>query len=520
MSMTAERSAKGRSTIYLLSFLLAVVILGFCLLTVNSQFFSTQAKKLEVRKKNQENRLLISEWVINDLERIKGTFFRMATAILPESQELCRWELMETVTEIMELLNVIEKGGIARREMKLNLAEISSLQNSVKYQPIGHQIYNLEILNLRPMLLELEDKTTELASMLKLRYTFSSTDKEIEHVKQISKIKKFIRDFSPFFNRISENANLLLYNSNRRLTEINQFSRQRFLLYQKLKNIILASVVSLVILISVLLVRRVIFINHRLLDEIKTRLELENSLRRQRDTLEDTVQERTRELKEDIRVRKAVEADLRRTSQELEAIFSNSRIGIILLKNGRSIAQCNQRAAEIFGYDSVSEMQGITTRNLHLSLEDFEDFGRLYYDNLVQGELLQIEYQLKKKSGEAFWCMLSGKALDPAPSPDLNVGVLWVVDDITAQKEAAGEREKLIKELEKALEQVKTLAGIVPICMYCKKIRDDQGYWNQLEKFICEHSEAEFSHGVCPECYEKMIAEFNHDIKHLKEEGA
>ena len=77
---------------------------------------------------------------------------------------------------------------------------------------------------------------------------------------------------------------------------------------------------------------------------------------------------------------------------------------------------------------------------------------------------------------------------------------LEIATDITARKKSSEEREKLISELETALSKVKLLSGIVPICMYCKEIRDDQGYWNQLEAFISEHSEAEFSHGICPKC--------------------
>jgi hypothetical protein len=57
--------------------------------------------------------------------------------------------------------------------------------------------------------------------------------------------------------------------------------------------------------------------------------------------------------------------------------------------------------------------------------------------------------------------------------------------------------------LQKAQNEIKALRGILPICMYCKEIRDDEGYWNKLEKFISEHSEAQFSHGICPDCMEK-----------------
>jgi DNA-binding response OmpR family regulator len=61
-----------------------------------------------------------------------------------------------------------------------------------------------------------------------------------------------------------------------------------------------------------------------------------------------------------------------------------------------------------------------------------------------------------------------------------------------------------VRQLEHALERVKQLQGLVPICSYCKKIRNDRNYWQRLESYISEHSEAQFTHGICPECYEKM----------------
>jgi sigma-B regulation protein RsbU (phosphoserine phosphatase) len=64
-----------------------------------------------------------------------------------------------------------------------------------------------------------------------------------------------------------------------------------------------------------------------------------------------------------------------------------------------------------------------------------------------------------------------------------------------------------VAELEEALSQVKQLRGLLPICAYCKKVRDDRDYWHQLETFITEHSEARFSHGVCPECLPRVRAE-------------
>ncbi len=80
--------------------------------------------------------------------------------------------------------------------------------------------------------------------------------------------------------------------------------------------------------------------------------------------------------------------------------------------------------------------------------------------------------------------------------------------DISERKRAAAERERLIHDLQKAVEDVKTLSGLLPICSSCKKIRDDRGYWNNLEQYICEHSGAEFSHGLCPECARQMYPDY------------
>ena len=78
------------------------------------------------------------------------------------------------------------------------------------------------------------------------------------------------------------------------------------------------------------------------------------------------------------------------------------------------------------------------------------------------------------------------------------------------RKQSETEREHLIQELQKALAEVKTLSGLLPICSGCKKIRDDHGYWNRIENFISEHSDAQFSHGICPECAQKYFPDHHH----------
>ncbi len=75
------------------------------------------------------------------------------------------------------------------------------------------------------------------------------------------------------------------------------------------------------------------------------------------------------------------------------------------------------------------------------------------------------------------------------------------------RKRMENERQRLVRELKEALSKVKLLSGLIPICANCKKIRDDEGYWNQIEVYIQSHSEAEFTHGICPACLEKLYPE-------------
>ena len=77
-------------------------------------------------------------------------------------------------------------------------------------------------------------------------------------------------------------------------------------------------------------------------------------------------------------------------------------------------------------------------------------------------------------------------------------------DEIIKRRQAEEAREKLIVELQETLAKIKTLSGLLPICANCKKIRDDKGYWQQVELYIEKHTTAEFSHGICPDCKKEL----------------
>ncbi len=98
-------------------------------------------------------------------------------------------------------------------------------------------------------------------------------------------------------------------------------------------------------------------------------------------------------------------------------------------------------------------------------------------------------------------------------------GWMVVLHDITEIKRAAAEQDRLIGELKAALNEVKTLSGLLPICAHCKKIRDDKGYWTHLENYIQERSSAQFSHGICPECAQRHYAHVLNGLQKRNAEG-
>jgi PAS domain S-box-containing protein len=91
-------------------------------------------------------------------------------------------------------------------------------------------------------------------------------------------------------------------------------------------------------------------------------------------------------------------------------------------------------------------------------------------------------------------------------APDVEHGVIFsVARDITAQKQAEQEREALVLQLQAALAEVGTLRAILPMCSYCRRVRDDENYWQTVETYISQATDARFSHGICPSCYTSHV---------------
>ena len=179
-----------------------------------------------------------------------------------------------------------------------------------------------------------------------------------------------------------------------------------------------------------------------------------------------------------------------------EAIYSKNLDGIIV--------SWNPAAERIFGY-RAEEIIGQS--NAILFPENRRDELLDIMAGVGRNEILGFkETYRRRKDGKTIPVAVS---ISPIKGADGEViGASAIARDLTEPMLAEYERFKLIEDLTEALSRVRTLSGLLPICASCKKIRDDSGYWHQVEDYLKLHSDAEFSHGICPECKEMYCAQF------------
>lgn len=196
------------------------------------------------------------------------------------------------------------------------------------------------------------------------------------------------------------------------------------------------------------------------------------------------------------------EKALLESENKFRDLSEKSLVGIYLIQ-GDIFSYVNPKLAEIFGYtaDELTDKKG------PVDLVMPEDWP-LVEENVLKrlsGKAESIHYTFRgiTKNSEEVYVEVYGSRTLYRGRP----AVIGTLLDVTERKRSEDEREKLITKLQDALSKVKTLSGMLPICSFCKKIRNDSGYWFQIEAYISEHSEAEFSHGLCPECEKRQYEE-------------
>ena len=206
----------------------------------------------------------------------------------------------------------------------------------------------------------------------------------------------------------------------------------------------------------------------------------------------------------DITERKRAEEALRESETMFRNLFEqHAAIKFIIDPDDGSIVDANARAAEFYGWTrdqfrrmKIQDINILSPEEVKREIENARSNKRIHFDfrhRLADGSIRDVEVYSSMIDAK-------GKAL-----------LHSIIHDVTERKRLEKEREGLIESLRKALSEIKQLSGLLPICSSCKKIRNDEGYWEQLEIYIKNHSDADFSHGICPECVARLYPDLKKD---------
>lgn len=190
--------------------------------------------------------------------------------------------------------------------------------------------------------------------------------------------------------------------------------------------------------------------------------------------------------------------------QFLAAIVESSADAIYGKNLDSLIVSWNPAAERLFGY-SAEEIIG---RSIAVLLPPNRSGEmRETFDRVRRGEIV-TERETERLHKHGSLVPVSVTISPIRTSAGEIIGASCIARDITAQKQAESERQQLIQNLMATTKQVRTLSGLLPICATCKRIRDDKGYWQQVEAYIAKHSEVTFSHSICPVCAEEYERQF------------
>ncbi len=190
-----------------------------------------------------------------------------------------------------------------------------------------------------------------------------------------------------------------------------------------------------------------------------------------------------------------VEEELKVQKAHFERLFQSAPEGIALLDGNGIVYDTNRAFVQMFGF-SREDIIGQDVLAVTIP-PDGREQARNALRSVMQGETVNLESARFRKDGQPMDVSIIAVPVDNGHGTNMAY-VLY--RDVTQKRRGDREREDLILQLQKALADVKTLGGLLPICAWCKKIRDDKGYYHQIETFIAKHSEAKFTHGICPEC--------------------
>jgi len=214
----------------------------------------------------------------------------------------------------------------------------------------------------------------------------------------------------------------------------------------------------------------------------------------------------------DITERIRSEEMLKESENKFRALAEQALVGVYLIQEG-NFKYVNPKFVDMFGYKKDEYLEKMFFSKLVYP----EDLSKVkeQIEKREKGKVKTVQHTFRglTKSGEIIHLEVFGSSV----MIDGKLFAIGTILDISDRKLAEQEKEKMIFDLQKALDDVKRLSSLLPICSYCKKIRDDKGYWNRIESYIEAHTNSVFSHGMCPECTEKLYGNEEWYEEYIKE---
>jgi PAS domain S-box-containing protein len=227
-------------------------------------------------------------------------------------------------------------------------------------------------------------------------------------------------------------------------------------------------------------------------------------------TTYENLEKRIQELEQADAERKDTEKNLQRSEELLKATLRLTKVGGWEWDVEKQTMFWTNEIYRIHDFQPSEFSQG-SLKQIERGLECYAPDDRPVileaFRNCVEnGQSYDLEFPFTTTKGRRIWVRTIA---EPIRKNSLIVKVVGTLMDISDLKQAEEAQEKQIIGLEEALVKVKTLSGLLPICAQCKKIRDDNGYWNQIESYIRDRSAVEFSHSICPGCTKELYPAFN-----------
>jgi PAS domain S-box-containing protein len=205
----------------------------------------------------------------------------------------------------------------------------------------------------------------------------------------------------------------------------------------------------------------------------------------------------------------AQDVAVRTNEGTLTAMLQSIGDHISIMDADLNIIWANKVAKKIFGNDIIGKK---CYEAYHERSEPCEPSPCLTKKAFADGKIHEHDTEVIDKDGHTihFHCTANVALRDANGIP---TRVIEISRDITELKKAEAEKDRLIEQLKEASEKIKTLNRLLPICASCKKIRNDQGYWQQVEDYLHDNADILFSHSICPACMKKLYPDFDNDGK-------